>query len=540
MVICNPGGEQQYRLFVQNFQGIVYQGRMDFVPIFFHGAVERITGYTEDEFTSGTPRWDQIIHPEDRAMVLETGRKLRTTPDFATEREYRILRKDGQTGWVYEQIQNVCDDSGKPCLVQGAIYDITERKRMEEELRRLNEHLDQQVAHRTAELTQTVDRLYHEVSRRILAEGTLRKRSQMLEAFFEHTIAPMAFMNWCFDFVRVNEAYAKSSGKDPEYFVGRNYFALYPDAQTQAIFERVVRTHQPYRAYATPLQRAEDPQQVITYWNWQLTPLLNERDGVLFVVLNLQDVTEQQTALQESQEHARRLQQLALELSQAEDRERHRLAEILHDDLQQTLAAAKFHLALLDRRMADDAELHELAGVTNGLLTQAIETSRSLSHELHPPALSDENLCETFKWLAWQMQSKHGLAVRLDLCESFVADLGELGRVETPGKRIVLRSEPLKAFLYKAAQEMLFNVIKHANTREATMRLRHRRGHIYLSVSDKGRGFDPSRLVKGDGFGLLSVRERVKLLGGRMKIKSARGKGSIFLLAVPDSAPESV
>jgi len=535
----NSSGEQRYRLFVENFQGIVYQGRMDFVPIFFHGAVEKITGYTEQDFTTGAPRWDQVIHPEDRAMVLETGEKLSTTPGCATQREYRILRKDGQVRWVYEQIQNVCDDSGKPCLVQGAIYDITERKRMEEELRQLNEHLDQQVAQRTAELTQTVDRLYREVSRRILAESTLRKRSQMLEAFFEHTITPMAFMNWCFDFVRVNEAYAKAAGKNPEHFTGRNYFEQHPDAHTQAIFERVVRTRRFYRAYATPLYREDDPPQAISYWNWQLTPLLDERGEVVFVVLNLQDVTEQQVALQESQEHARRLQQLTLELSQAEDRERSRLSEILHDDLQQILAAAKFHLGLLERRIANDAESRELAGVANDLLKQAIDTSRSLSHELHPPALSDENLCETFKWLAGQMESKHGLVVRLDLCESFIEDLGELGRLETPGKRIVLRSEPLKAFLYKAAQEMLFNVIKHAGTREATVRLRHRRGHIYLSVSDRGRGFDPSRLVKSDGFGLLSVRERVRLLGGRMKIKSADGKGSIFLLAVPDSAQES-
>jgi PAS domain S-box-containing protein len=57
--------EQRYRSFLQNFQGIAYRGSMDFTPIFFHGAVEEITGYTEAEFVSGKPRWDQVIHPED-------------------------------------------------------------------------------------------------------------------------------------------------------------------------------------------------------------------------------------------------------------------------------------------------------------------------------------------------------------------------------------------------------------------------------------------------------------------------------------------
>jgi PAS domain S-box-containing protein len=128
-------GEQRYRLFIKNLQGIAFQARMDFTPIFVHGAVEAIAGYTEQEFLAGEPRWHQIIHPQDLPGLSESLKTLRSVPNYLDEREYRIVRKDTQVRWVHEFIQNIADDSGKPALVQGAIYDITERKQAEEALK---------------------------------------------------------------------------------------------------------------------------------------------------------------------------------------------------------------------------------------------------------------------------------------------------------------------------------------------------------------------------------------------------------------------
>ncbi len=125
--------EEKYRTFVENFQGIAYRGNIGFMPIFFHGAVEAITGYAEDEFIHGRPRWDQIIHPQDFPKLLDSVEKIRLTPGYRADREYRIIRKDGQTTWVRELIQNICDDTGKPVTVQGSIYDISDRKQVEEE-----------------------------------------------------------------------------------------------------------------------------------------------------------------------------------------------------------------------------------------------------------------------------------------------------------------------------------------------------------------------------------------------------------------------
>ncbi len=127
--------EEKYRSFVEHFQGIAYRGQMDFTPLFFHGSAEEITGYKESDFLAGRPRWDEVVYPEDRAGIFtEDEKKLHTVARYAYDREYRIVRRDGQLRWVHEYIQSVPDSGGNSVMVQGTIRDITERKRAEDAL----------------------------------------------------------------------------------------------------------------------------------------------------------------------------------------------------------------------------------------------------------------------------------------------------------------------------------------------------------------------------------------------------------------------
>ncbi len=225
-----------------------------------------------------------------------------------------------------------------------------------------------------------------------------------------------------------------------------------------------------------------------------------------------------QAAMAELTHRADQLQKLTLELSQAEECERRRLAEFLHDDLQQTLAAAKFHLGILNARMASDKEARETLEQVKQMLKEAIEKSRSLSQELGPPVLYSGRLDAIFDWLAGQMESKHGLTVRVEI----------RGGADSV-------SEAVRSFLYRAAREILFNAVKHAQAREVRLRLQRVRDELWLTISDKGRGFDVASLPETAGSGLLTIRERAELLGGQMKIKSTPGRGSIFFIAVPDA-----
>jgi signal transduction histidine kinase len=84
---------------------------------------------------------------------------------------------------------------------------------------------------------------------------------------------------------------------------------------------------------------------------------------------------------------------------------------------------------------------------------------------------------------------------------------------------------------------MLFNVVRHAKVKEAVVRVGRHGRYVRLSVSDQGRGFDPKKLTESTGFGLLSIRERSELLGGRMRIRSGEGKGSACTIVIPDDRP---
>jgi signal transduction histidine kinase len=226
-----------------------------------------------------------------------------------------------------------------------------------------------------------------------------------------------------------------------------------------------------------------------------------------------------QSAMQELEHHAEQLQKLTLDVVQAEDRERRRLAEFLHDDLQQTLAAAKFQLGILGGRIGSDKSALEVLEPIKQMLKDAIEKSRNLSHDLGPPVLYHNQLDAVFEWLADQMESKHGLTVHVEV----------RGHAES-------KSEAVRSFLYRTAQEILFNTAKHAQVHKAKLRLQRVRDELWLTISDKGRGFDPAALAETAGFGLSTIRERAGLLGGRMTIKSAPGQGSIFFITVPDVA----
>jgi len=185
--------------------------------------------------------------------------------------------------------------------------------------------------------------------------------------------------------------------------------------------------------------------------------------------------------------------------------------------LQQIIAGAKFQLTVLRNRVKHDASVQAIGSHIDEMLREAVERSRTLSHELSPAVLHHSDLTEALGWLARQIKAKHGLVVHV--------------RADGPAD---LESEAVGSFLYKAAQELLFNVAKHARVKEAQLRVRRHGSYVCVSVSDRGRGFDPQGLRQTAGFGLLSIRERIELLGGRMKIKSAEGRGSTFFVVVPN------
>ena len=122
--------EQKYTAFMNSFEGIVYQTKLDSGPVFINGLVEKITGYTEAEMFEKEHSFEKLIYPPDLQVITEGGRLLDPQYSF----EYRIVKKDGSLHWVSCTSQILNDEHGNPEKVQGIIQDIQEKKELEEHL----------------------------------------------------------------------------------------------------------------------------------------------------------------------------------------------------------------------------------------------------------------------------------------------------------------------------------------------------------------------------------------------------------------------
>jgi PAS domain S-box-containing protein len=120
--------------------------------------------------------------------------------------------------------------------------------------------------------------------------GSLKERTRNLDALFQHALTPLVILDQDFNFLRVNEAYANACGRNVEDFPGHNHFEFYP-SDAQKIFEEVKRTKQPIRIEARAFEFPDHPEWGVSYWDWTLTPMLDDSGEVEFFVFVLQDVT---------------------------------------------------------------------------------------------------------------------------------------------------------------------------------------------------------------------------------------------------------
>jgi signal transduction histidine kinase len=215
----------------------------------------------------------------------------------------------------------------------------------------------------------------------------------------------------------------------------------------------------------------------------------------------------------------RDIRALASALTLAEQAERRRIAELLHDHVQQLLLGARLHLRMLET--ADGAERVDLLDEVNRILQDALRATRELAVDLTPPALEAEELEEALRWLADHMGRLYRFGVQIE--------------AEAPGR---IASRDVRVLLLQLVRELVFNAVKHAGVDRASIRLTEADGEVVIVVEDLGRGFDVSATVgpgrrQRRGFGLYSVRERLELLGGRLEIASEPGRGTRVTIVAP-------
>jgi signal transduction histidine kinase len=226
----------------------------------------------------------------------------------------------------------------------------------------------------------------------------------------------------------------------------------------------------------------------------------------------------------EAVEQAQKLRLLSAELSLAEEAERRRIAEMLHEDLQQLLVAARMQLAALCRTRGA-AKREPIAREIANVLERSFQLTRSLSVELAPPVLHERGLAAALEWLAAETRKNYNVEVTVE------ADFSA-----NP------KAADVRIFLFRAVRELLLNSVKHAVGSAVHITMQHQRpDKVRIIVADDGPGFDPASLdaprTGSQTFGLLNIRGRVTSFGGEFHINSGPKRGTRITLLLPRGSP---
>ena len=512
----------------------------------------QITGYSREEL-AGMAAAD-LTHPDDRAADRQSlaayleGR----SPEYDSEK--RCVRRDGSVVWVHVTEAMVRDAAGKPLHSAGVTRDVTSRRRRDEDVRRLNETLELRVTERTAQLqaanlTLRMISQCNEVLVRATAESELNRE---ICAIIQAGGYRMVWVGYAMDDADKTVRPAASAGFEGGYLdrlrfswadneLGRGptgtcirtgLVRVCDDVLAEPLLEpwKDEAIKRGYRSsISLPLRLAGRVFGALSlyaaaprYFDEGQIALLSElADDLALGIGALRSRAERDQALLVAEERAMQLRALASRLVQAEHGERRRIARVLHDNLQQLLVGARFNMAVAKKDTAETAARRSLRRAEK-ILDDAIRAARSLTTELSPPVLHEKGLTAGLEWLRRQMLATHGLDARVSVA-----------RDAEPATELV------RLFLFDAVRELLFNVVKHAGVRRASVEMvRVATGRLSLSVSDDGVGFNAAsaeREAAAHGtFGLFSIRERLDHIGGLMAVDSAPGRGARFVIAVPD------
>ncbi len=254
----------------------------------------------------------------------------------------------------------------------------------------------------------------------------------------------------------------------------------------------------------------------------EATAVRNGLDEPEFLQGIMFDVTAQKRFEEELRSSHVRMRELAAHLEGVREEERTRIAREIHDELGQALTGIKIDLAWMNKRLQipdgaiqTDLLLKRITAMKD-TIDSTVQVVRKISAELRPGILDGFGLPAAIEWQALEFQDRTGIQCRLSAIPE------DLELDERPSSAI-----------FRIFQELLTNIVRHANASQVNISLRKRRGTLVLEVQDNGRGIAENEKFKANSFGLLGVRERVALLGGKSSIKGVQGQGTTVTIRIP-------
>jgi PAS domain S-box-containing protein len=386
-----------------------------------------------------------------------------------------LVLEDGTERHMIGNTAPLFDEDGKPRGAVGAFVDITDRKRAEEALRESEERL---------RLAVQAGRMY--VFERDAVTDAIVRSGQCAD-----------ILNWM---------------NDPTRDTGRQFVArVHPDdREAYAATEAALTPQNP--TYKTSYRMLR-PDGDLIWLEESGRGFFDGKGGLLRMIGLVADVTERKLAEEAISSVSRRL-------IEAQEQERARIARELHDDLSQRMALLQIGLEQFERNMPGLSsrarqQLHDLAEAS----AEVSSSIHDLSYRLHPSKLDTLGLVASIRGFCREFSQCHKLGVLFvhhDIQEEIPKDVS--------------------LCLYRIVEEALQNILKHSGAEDAKVELSGHSNRIDLCVSDSGTGFTPESVRAEVGIGLISMRERLRLVGGHISIESGPSVGTQIRVRIPLSS----
>jgi PAS domain S-box-containing protein len=468
---AQPSEEELYKTLANNLQAGIYviQNRK---LQFINLHMQEYTGYTESEMREMNLL--SIVHHADRVTAVKNAinmlKGVRVSPY-----KYRLVTKQGQIRWIMETVMPIIFKGRRAVL--GNCIDITVQKEAKESL-------------------QELDAL----------------KASILDAIPQ---AVVGLQNRRINFA--NAAVEEVFGWQPEDLIGKGVTLFYrSDKEANEIGRYFYTTLKHQRTFVKEFPcRNKDGRDILCRMRSSRIggKLTKERR----IVVTYEDITEQRRAEEELANSREQLRNLSIYLQSVREKESTRIAREIHDELGQSLTAIQMDLAWLGTCLpTGEASLVEKVRRMKSLVDTTIDSVHRISTELRPILLDDLGLTAAMEWQVQEFQGRTGVQCEASLnCND--------GLVE----------KDLATTIFRIFQETLTNVARHAEATSVRVRLAQKDDQLCLDVSDNGKGMTPNQRDDPKSFGIVGIRERVNLWGGKVSIIGKPQKGTTITVRIP-------
>jgi PAS domain S-box-containing protein len=476
--------EARYRTLLEDIPAAAYVWSIEEDrPLYISRQVEEMLGFSVEEWLGDPRLWYRMLHPHDRGRLEGVFSQAESTGEPVDE-EYRLVAKDGSVRWVHERAVVVQERASGRRLFHGVMDNVTDRKAVEEALTRSEEEY-RSFVETTKEWVWAMD-----------ADGRLTYS---------------------------NPAVRDILGYEPEELYGKDILELMHEEdrrEAQAELPRIVAEGRGWTEWVIRWRHEDGSYR---YLESNAVPIVGPSGELMGFRGSDRDITDRVRAERELRDSVellrkttRQRQLLLARLQDAQERERQRIAEDIHDDSLQVMTALGLRLDAMHISSTDDQHRQELERLAE-TVRQCIRRLRHLLFELRPTVLDRHGLAAALHLHLDEMEEESGLQ----------ADL-ENRLIEEP-------PEAARTTLYRIAQEALTNVRKHSQAGRVEILLESREGGVFVRVRDDGRGFPaPVEQDAGPGhLGLSAMSERAEMADGWCRVASLPDGGTTVEFWIP-------